>query len=74
MIDEKTIMKDYMVSELAILLAEEGKAVTMAEALATIINSETYQRLLDDKAALYYQSPRYVYDFLCNELVCGKAK
>lgn len=74
MIDEKTIMKDYMVGELAMLLAEEGKAVSMAEALATIINSETYQRLLDDKAALYYQSPRYVYDFLCNELACGKAK
>ncbi len=72
MIDEKEMMKDDMVTKLAILLIEDDKAKTMTEALDTVINSETYQRLVDDKAALYYQSPRYVYDFLQNELTIGK--
>ncbi len=72
MIDEKEMMKDDMVTKLAILLIEEGKARTMTEALDTVINSETYQRLTDDKTALYYQSPRYVFDFLRNELTLGK--
>lgn len=74
MIDEKEIMKDDMVTKLAILLVEDNKAKTMTDALGTVINSETYQRLMDDKTALYYQSPRYVYDFLRNELVWGKVQ
>ena len=58
-----------MVAKLALLLIEDGKASAMGDALDTVINSETYQRLMDDKSALYYQSPRYVYDFLLNEIV-----
>ncbi len=72
MIDEKEMMKDDMVTKLSILLMENGEAETMTEALDTVINSETYQRMMDDKAALYYQSPRYVFDFLQNELTIGK--
>ena len=72
MIDEKEMMKDDMVTKLAILLIEEGEAQDMTDALDTVINSETYQRIMDDKAALYYQSPRYVFDFLRNELSVGK--
>ena len=63
-----------MVAKLALLLIEDGKATAMGDALDTVINSETYQRLMDDKSALYYQSPRYVYDFLLNEIVTGKMK
>ncbi len=74
MIDEKQIMKDDMVTKLAMLLIDNGDASTMTDALDIVINSETYQRLIDDKAALYYQSPRYVYDFLHNELLTGKVK
>ena len=74
MMDERQLMKDSMVTKLAILLIDDGKASSMTEALDIVINSETYQRLIDDKAALYYQSPRYVYDFLVNELHAGKAK
>ncbi len=72
MIDEKELMKDDMVTKLAILLIEEGKTQTMTEALDTVINSDTYLRMMDDKTALYYQSPRYVFDFLQNELTMGK--
>ena len=57
-------MKDDMVAKLAMLLIDDGKASSMTEALDIVINSETYQRLIEDKAGLYYQSPRYVYDFL----------
>ena len=63
-----------MVAKLALLLIEDGKATAMGDALDTVINSETYQRLMDDKSALYYQSPRYVYDFLLNEIVTGKMR
>lgn len=73
MINEKEIMKDDMVAKLAMLLVAEKMARTMTEALDTVINSETYQKLMNDKTALYYQSPRYVYDFLKNELTSGKA-
>ncbi len=72
MIDEKEMMKDDMVTQLAILLIENNKAQTMSDALSVVINSETYQRVMEDKTALYYQSPRYVYDFLQNELTLGK--
>ena len=74
MTGEKELMKVDMVTKLTILLTEEGNARTMPEALDMLINSETYQRLMDDKTALYYQSPRYVYDFLRNELLFGKAR
>ena len=74
MTDERTMMKDDMVTKLAVLLIEQGEAFSMSDALATVLNSETYQLLQSDKTALYYQSPRYVYDFLKNELHEGKAK
>ena len=74
MMDERQLMKDSMLTKLAILLIDDGKASSMTESLDIVINSETYQRLIDDKAALYYQSPRYVYEFLKNELLTGKAE
>lgn len=42
------------------------------QALSLVINSDTYQRILNDDTQLYYQSPRYVYSFLDNELKTGK--
>lgn len=72
MIDEKEMMKDDMVTKLAILLVEDGRVHTMTDALDMVINSETYQRVKDDRTTLYYQSPRYVFDFLQNELTLGK--
>lgn len=41
MADEKMMMKDDMVTKLAVLLIEEGKTSTMSEALSTVLNSET---------------------------------
>ena len=72
--DEKELMKYDMVTKLSLLLIEKGKASAMDDALDTVVNSETYQRLMDNNTALYYQSPRYVYDFLLNEIATGKTK
>ena len=74
MVDEKIMMKDNMVTKLAILLIQHGETSTMQDALSMVLNSETYQLLLNDKTSLYYQSSGYVYDFLVNELHEGKAK
>lgn len=65
-------MKLDMVTKLASLLMEEQPRLTMEQAISTVVNSDTYLRLQEDESALYYQSPRYVYSFLTNELKTGK--
>ena len=60
---EQEQMKLDMVKNLALLLIEEQPQLTMEQALATVINSDTYQRLRREATGLYYQSPRYVYSF-----------
>jgi len=57
---------------IAILLKEQNSDISMNEALSTVFNSETYQRLLDTKTGFYYQSPRYVFSFLDAELKTGR--
>lgn len=69
---EKDHMKLDMVTKLASLLMEEQPELTMEQALSTVVNSDTYLRLQEDESALYYQSPRYVFSFLTNELKTGK--
>ncbi len=69
---ERDQMTLDMVKNLAVLLSEDTPGISIEQALATVINSDTYQRLLDDRTRLYYQSPRYVYSFLVNELKTGK--
>ena len=65
-------MKLDMTKNLALLLMENNLGMTMEQAISVVMNSETYQRLQNDAAHLYYQSPRYVYDFLDKELKLGK--
>lgn len=69
---EKDEMKNDMVKELASLLMENDSSLTMGQALSLVFNSDTYQKLLNDKTRLYYQSPLYVYSYLENELKTGK--
>lgn len=70
--NEISEMKADMVKNLAILLMNQNKDMGMNEALAIVFNSDTYQKVMDDKAGLYYQSPRYVFSFLDNEIRNGK--
>ena len=70
--NEKGEMKADLVKNLAILLMNENKEMKIDEALAIVFNSDTYQKIMNDKAGLYYQSPRYVFSFLESELKNGK--
>ena len=50
----------------------EDFSMTVPEALRVVYNSETYEKLINPKTGLYFQSPLYVYDFLKNEVLTGK--
>ena len=65
-------MKLDMTKNLAVLLMDNNPEFTMEQALSTVLNSDTYQRLQNEHTHLFYQSPRYVYDFLEKELKTGK--
>lgn len=65
-------MKLDMVKELANILMQNQPMLTMNEALSTVFQSETYEKMIDDKTKLYYQSPGYVFSFLMNEIETGK--
>ena len=69
---EKDLMIADMVKDLAILLMDQNHELTMEQSLATVFNSDTYQKILNEKTTLYYQSPRYVFSFLDNELKSGR--
>lgn len=71
---EQEQMKLDMVKNLALLLVDDQPQLTMEQALATVINSDTYQRLQRNATGLYHQSPRYVYSFLVSELKTGSVK
>ena len=70
--NEKGEMKADLVKNLAILLMNENKEMKIDEALAIVFNSDTYQKIMNDKAGLYFQSPRYFFSFLESELKNGK--
>ncbi|MBQ9253624.1 MAG: hypothetical protein IJ180_02495 [Bacteroidales bacterium] len=66
--NEKTIMINDMVGKLALLLIKRDKNLSIQQALQIVFNSETYLKLIDEKTTLYYQSPKYVFSFLQEEL------
>ena len=70
--NENELMKLDMVKSLALLLMDDQPQLTMEQALATVINSDTYQCLQSDATGLYHQSARYVYSFLYCELKTGR--
>lgn len=65
-------MKADLVIELANMLMSNDANISMDQALEYVFNSETYQKLLDNKTQLYYQSAGYVMSYLQNELLTGK--
>ena len=71
---EQEQMKLDMVKNLALLLMDDNPQMTIEQAIATVINSDTYMRLLRDATGFYHQSPRYVYSFLDSELKTGSIK
>lgn len=65
-------MKAYMVNRLAVMLMQQHEGMSMQEALSMVFQSDTCQKMLDDKTRLYYQSPMYVFSFLEQELKSGR--
>ena len=66
---------DYLIecmSKGLVLLLMEDFELDMKTALRTLYTSDTYAKLQDTRTGLYFQSPRYVYDFLKNEIKTGK--
>lgn len=69
---EKTEMMVDMVKNLAVLLTGQNSGMTMEEALATVFNSDTYRKIMDERTHFYHQSYYYVFAFLKEELTKGK--
>lgn len=68
---EITYMKTFVTKQLILLLMEKEN-ISMQEAVDTLYNSETFQKLSNTDTGLYFQSPRYVFDYLNEELKTGK--
>lgn len=68
---EKDYMIEGLVKDLAVFLIQDFR-MSMEEALRTLYNSDTFAKMEDESTGLYYQSSRYVYDFLKNELRKGR--
>ena len=64
-------MKEALAADLAELIAKEF-GMTVTEALDAMYGSDTYSKLCDPNTGLYFQSSRYVYSFLRNELLTAK--
>ena len=60
-------MNECMIRDLAVMLVEDLQ-ISIPEALNILYNSETYEKLQDERTGLYFQSPVYVYDFFQKEL------
>lgn len=72
--NEKTEMMADMIKNLVTLLMEKNHSLTMEQALTMVFNSDTYQKVMDERTRFYYQSPKYVFAFLNEELQYGKIK
>ncbi len=46
--------------------------LNLGEAFDTLYESDTYSKICDPSTGLYYQSSKYVYTYLQNELQCGR--
>ena len=70
--NEKTEIKVDMIKNLALLLIQQNNQLTIEQALSIIFNSDTYLKIMDEQTRLYYQSPRYVFAYLNEELKNGQ--
>lgn len=53
MSEKKQIMAD-MVKDLALLLMQQQPELSMDQALSIVFNSDTYQKVLDERTTFYY--------------------
>lgn len=67
---EFNYMKKYIARQLAQLLIERH-SMSLEQALDTLYNSNTFEKLSKPETGLYYQSPLYVFTYLERELIQG---
>jgi hypothetical protein len=63
-------MKESSSADLVEMLTQDF-GMSMQEALDVFYNSETYAKLNNPATGLYFQSSKYVYSYLKNELSTG---
>ena len=63
-------MKESASADLVEMLTQDF-GMSMQEALNVFYNSETYAKLNNPATGLYFQSSKYVYSYLKNELSTG---
>lgn len=63
-------MKESASADLVEMLTQDF-GMSMQEALDVFYNSETYDKLNNPATGLYFQSSKYVYSYLKNELSTG---
>ena len=68
---EFAYMKEYITKNLISLLTDKY-GYTIETAFDVLYNSETFQKLSETKTGLYFQSPKYVFTYLDNEIKTGK--
>lgn len=71
---EKQEMMADMVKDLALALMEKDGELSMEQALSVVFNSDTYRKVIDERTTFYYQSPKYVFAFLEEELLTGRIR
>ena len=64
-------MIEELVKDLVLRLMEEQK-VSMSEALETVYNSDTYEKILDLETGLFSESTSFAYSILQRELREGR--
>lgn len=69
--DKVKFLIDSIVEDMAKYLVED-KGLSLIDALDTVYNSQTYDKITDLSTGLYYQSSGYNYDLLKHELKYGK--
>ncbi len=71
MTKEFKYLKEGVASDIVQFLIKDY-GLDLERALSTLYDSDTYSRICDPSTGLYFQSSRYVYSFLQNELTNGK--
>lgn len=69
--DDFQYMLECQERDIATILVEQC-GMSIRQALSVIYGSETYQLLQNKKTGLYFQSPRYVYSYLQDEMKNGR--
>ncbi len=64
-------MVEYMVQDLVEIITEDQN-VEYDKAMASLFNSEIYDKINDTETGLYMESPAYVYGLFADEMNFGR--